>query len=499
VAQVELKTRPHDKELGTHILIEGSAVQKQEACSSAVGTTFIIKNLFYNIPARRNFLKSDTVELKHIMDELERVSLAHPDIAFSLHHNDNELLQLRSGNLKQRIVGIYGTNYNERLVPVEEETTIINMHGYIGKPEFAKRTRGEQFFFVNQRFIKDNYLNHAVTKAFDELLPEGCFPSYFLFIDIDPAKIDINIHPTKTEIKFEDEKSIYAIIRSAVKRALGKYSIAPSIDFDAETIVPFPVTMRKGPPPPAPTITVDTNYNPFKTQNTGNRAPQQQQSFKNRDWKQLYDGLEKQQPEPIGEDISKPNLMESPVEKRPVQLHGTYILSTIRSGMVIIDQQAAHERILLEKLLYSMESKQASIQKLLFPQTIELSHSDFHIIQELEDDLKIIGFEIAEFGKSTVAVSGTPADLQDIDVKAVFEYLIEQFKLFSNDFKLDKRTQLAKTLARKTAIRTGKTLSEAEMNNIINELFACQAPQIGVSGKPTYWILTLEELSRKFQ
>ena len=390
IAQVELKTRRHGDELGTCLFIEGSEVLRQEACSANTGTSICVKNLFYNTPARRNFLKSNPVEMRHIIDEFYRVALANPQIFISLHHDGQEVYHLPGSNLKQRIVHLFGSSYNERLVPVTEDTSVIKLHGFVGKPEYARRTRGEQFFFVNNRFIKDAYLNHAVLMAFKELLPEDTYPLYVLYIDIDPSKIDINVHPTKTEIKYQDEQTIYAIIRSSVKRSLGRYNITPSLDFDQENSIGHLVTPKPPEEIVAPSITFNPDFNPF---NTGNKTEREIPFLRNagdqprsspipRNWDTLYEISKKDNP--VQHDLHAEKTVEAddqevskPSERQLFQIQNRFILSQIKSGFMLISQQAAHERILYERFLQQLQNHSGVSQQSLFPQSVTLKRRGF--------------------------------------------------------------------------------------------------------------------------
>ena len=505
IAQVELKTRRVEDELGTLIEIEGSMVQKQEPIACAAGTSISIKNLFYNTPARRNFLKSNSVELRHIIDEFQRVALAHPDLFFSLHHDGNELFHLPASSLKQRIVHVFGAGYNQKLVPVTEETSIINIEGFVGKPEFAKKTRGEQFFFVNRRFIKDAYLNHAVASAFDEVLSRDSFPLYVLFIEIDPAQIDINVHPTKTEIKFQDERAMYAIIRSAVKRSLGRYNIAPTLDFDQETGFSQMITQQAPEDIVAPSIRVNPNFNPFAT--SVESAPSRHHMGQTRekieqDWSGIHEQLKTTPNTPnelyFGTALADPILQIG--EKQLVQLHQRFILSTIKSGFMLIDQQAAHERILYERFVQQLANKPGTSQQSLFPETVTLSAADAELVKELLPEIQALGFQIREFGKNAFVVEGVPADISSTASEVeLLEQLLEGFKNNQAALKLNKRDQLARTLAKNSAIKSGTQLNIEEMTNLIDELFACEMPQIAISGKPIIVTFSLEELLQKFE
>lgn len=510
IAQVEMKTRRHDDELGTLIEIEGSTFIKQEPVASSEGTSICIKNLFFNTPARRNFLKSNPAEMRHVLDEFQRVSLAHPEIAFSLHHDGVEIYRLPSSVLKQRIVHLFGNNYNQRLIPVEEETSIINLKGYIGKPEFAKKTRGEQFFFVNNRFIRDPYLNHAVSKAYEELLQDDHFPLYVLFIDIDPANIDVNVHPTKTEIKYLDEKSIYAIIHSAVKRSLGRFNISPTIDFDQETGFSGMITPKAPDEIVPPSISFNPDFNPF----SGDKTASSRASYaggsnwgggispSTKNWGSLYEIANHQEPEQTALEI--PGEVQDdtfvPVQKLLMQVHNRYIISQIKSGLMVVDQQAAHERILYERFIVHLEDRKGASQQSLFPQTVTLSPNDYELAKSLLEDIKSLGFEVREFGKNTLVIEGIPVDLgsSNINETQLFEHLIEGFKNSQQELKLDKRDALAKSMARNSAIKNGTVLSQAEMNTLIEQLFACKSPNFSISGKPVVQTIGLTELDKKF-
>jgi DNA mismatch repair protein MutL len=508
IAQVEMRTRRHEDELGTLIEIEGATVTAQEVVATPEGTSICIKNLFFNTPARRNFLKSNPAEMRHIIDEFQRISLANPAIAFSLHHDGLEIFRLPSSALKQRIVHLFGNNYNERLIPVEEDTTIINIKGFIGKPQFAKKTRGEQFFFVNNRFIRDAYLNHAVNKAYEELLAEENFPLYVLFIDIDPAKIDVNVHPTKTEIKYLDEKSIYAIIHSAVKRSLGRFNISPTIDFDQESAFSGMISPKSLDEIVPPSISFNPDFNPFsaeeKTPDRGfsgfKSAGNKEQNTKN--WGSLYEIAETETVAQVAMELpgNGPEDKYAPIQKQLMQLHNKYIISQIKSGLMLIDQQAAHERILYERFSLHLEDRKGASQQSLFPQTVTLSPNDYELAKSLLDDIKSLGFEVREFGKNTLVIEGIPVDLgsNQINETQLFEHLIEGFKNSQQELKLDRRDALARSMARNSAIKSGVVLGQEEMNMLIEQLFACKAPNFSISGKPVIQTMSLTELDRKF-
>ncbi|SHF70663.1 DNA mismatch repair endonuclease MutL [Pedobacter caeni] len=515
ISQIEMKTRRHEDELGTMVQIEGSVFQNQEPVATAEGTSISIKNLFYNTPARRNFLKSNPAEMRHVLEEFQRVSLANPAISFSLHHDGVEIFRLPASGLKQRIIHLFGNNYNQRLIPVEEETSIINLKGFIGKPEFAKKTRGEQFFFVNNRYIRDTYLNHAVNKAYEDLLPDDHFPLYVLFIDIDPAKIDVNVHPTKTEIKYLDEKSIYAILHSAVKRSIGRFNISPTIDFDQETGFSGMITHKAPEEIVPPSISFNPDFNPFKSTESKeptvfsrnsefSRSTESAVKPSTKNWGSLYEIANHTQAEQTAIDLPGttplPDDSLEPIQKQLMQLHNRYIISQIKSGLMLIDQQAAHERILYERFSKNLEDRKGASQQSLFPQTVTLSPNDYELAKSLLEDIKSLGFEVREFGKNTLIIEGIPVDLgsNNVHETQLFEHLIEGFKNSQQELKLDRRDALAKSMARNSAIKSGTALGQQEMNTLIEQLFACQTPNFSISGKPVIQTIGLTELDKKF-
>ena len=486
IAQIELKTKPHSKSIGTRIIIEGSEIKEQESCATTNGTSIAIKNLFYNVPARRKFLKSDQVELKHIIEEFQRVALAHSEVSLRMHHNNNELFHLPQSSVRQRIVAVFGNKYNEKLVPIEEETNLVTISGFVGKPEFARKTRGEQYFFVNKRFVKSGYLHHAVTAAFEELIPNGFHPSYFLFFDVDPQLIDVNIHPTKTEIKFEDEKAIYAIIRSCVKRALGQHNIVPSLDFERDPS--FDNISSSNSEVKAPTIKVDTYYNPFENGSAKKQA-------KTDNWEALFENIPSPHTQPkqvlIEQEWEKSNL-----QKASFQLHQQYILSPIKSGLMIIHQQRAHERILYEQFL-SLGDNQANCQQLLFPQTVELSTADMALVEGMKEEVQQLGFTWENMGRNKIAIQGIPVDGTQENAQYLFEELLEQYKNYAK-VETSNSDKLARALAKSMSVKKGQNLSITEMNRLIDELFACEMPNATASGKAILITLTLKELADKF-
>ncbi|MEO6882774.1 MAG: DNA mismatch repair endonuclease MutL [Bacteroidia bacterium] len=502
IAHVELKTKKTEDQTGVSILMEGSEIKKQESCACTDGTSFSVKNLFYNVPARRNFLKTDAVEIRHIIDEFERVALVHPEIYFSFHHNNTEIFNLEKGTFIQRIVAVFGNNYKQRLVAVDEETNYVKIKGYISKPENAKKTRGEQFFFINKRFIKSPYLNHAIQAAYQKLIPTGTFPSYFIMLELDPKTIDINIHPTKTEIKFEDERAVYSILLSVVRQSLGKNNLTPSIDFEQETsfnLLPIP----KDKIVIAPEIKVNKQFNPFKTEISYPRNETPLERSNKNNWGKLYENHlvveQKNVPEKnIFSNEKTDHRLES--DKQILgQLHGKYILVSDESGLFIIDQQAAHERVLYEYYLENSQKKILKTQQQLFPQTVQFSVGDFELLKSLQEEMKAMGFDIREFGKNTFIVQGLPTEGITSDCKNFMEELLEQYKHASSELKSDKTENLARAMAKNTAIKSGKILREEEMRGLIDNLFICKTPAFSPSGKPVMMNWSMEELDKKFK
>lgn len=515
VAHVELKTKRHEKEVGTILITEGSKVILQEPTATNAGTSISVKNLFYNVPARRNFLKSNQIELKHILDEFTHVALANPSIFFSLHHNGIEVYHLKATNLRQRIVNLFGKNYNEKLVPIEEITDYVSVRGFIGKPELTKKTRGEQFFFVNNRFIKNNFLNYAITKAYDGLIADKSYPFYCLFIDIEPGAIDINVHPTKQEIKFEDEKAIYLLLNAASKHGLSQYSVMPTIDFEHEATFNQLVDERVYNEQPFKVVPskLNTDYtrgsytSPFDKDIPATIHKQNAASFD--DWKKLYEIDEDTQEKTIT-IRSKMDLLALENENEisnhpfknerfePIQLHERYILTQIKSGFILIDQHKAHQRILFEKYLKMFEQQVNASQQTLFPKSVELNNSDTEIFKEILPELKSVGFDIEFFGGTTFVIHGIPSDLLEENETILIEKLLEDFKNNSNFETFDVRKKIAKTLAYQTAVKSGKALDKNSMQQIIDELFACEQPTINPVGMLTFTQYSFDEIERKF-
>jgi len=502
VAKVNLKTRREEDKFGTQIDIEGSDVILQEPCSCPKGTVFTIRSLFYNVPARRKFLKSDAIETRHIIDEFQRVALAHPEISFQLWNGENAVYQLDAGTFRQRIVALFGNGYNEKVVPVEEQTDLVKIYGFIVKPEFARKTRGEQFFFVNDRFIKSPYLHHGVANAFEELLPKEEHPGYFIKLEVDPDRIDINIHPTKTEVKFEDERVLYAILRSAVRQALGKYNITPTLDFEKETAFDFPFRKRIE-DVPQPGVMVNPGYNPFHT----DASPSRSAGFSRKEMDDEPDGwlrapLKTIQPVPEelpGTLLDEHEFAGTGLENLQFfQLLNRYIVAGSRQGLLLIDQHRAHERIIYERLIEALEKQGAASQMELFAETLHFNPADMPVVMEMMDELKRMGFDMEPFGPNALVIRGIPADAVGHDVKQLIESLLEQYKSVQRMLRPERRDQLARILANRMAVRSGMVLNKLETERMIAELFQCKMPYVSPNGKPVLFSLTPDELDDKF-
>jgi len=507
VAQVELKTKRADEALGSFIEIENSQVIKQEACAFQTGTSISMKNLFFNVPARRNFLKSNAAEMRHIVEEFTRVAMAFPNVFFSLTSNGQEVFHLDAGSLKQRIVQILGSQYNAKLVSVNEETDYLNIYGFVGKPETARKTRGDQYFFVNNRFIKSAYLNHAVNSAFDEMIAKDSFPSYVLYIDLDPSVVDINVHPTKQEIKFEDEKIIYAFMQAAVKHALAQFSIAPSLDFTLNATIQSLDAVSK----PFTTDKRDaaTGSNLFKTFTQSNQAHFIEATDKSelKSWKSFYEssgiaGIEQTTPsdsqQQLHKDISSSKQLRVLPDTNLLQLHNTYIIASTNSGFLLVHQQLAHERVLYERYSLAAHGQQMATQQSLFPVELEMAGADAALLKDLLPDLLTIGYQVEPKDDQTFVIQGIPADILPGNEKHAIELLIEQFKHFSSDIKFSKREKLVRCMSRQQAIKAGQQLTQKEMLVLIEDLFTCGSPNITPTGSPTYLEFKEDYLDRMF-
>ncbi|KIC94748.1 DNA mismatch repair protein MutL [Flavihumibacter solisilvae] len=519
VSQVELRTRRHSDELGTYIEIENSAVVRQEPCAAAPGTSISMKNLFFNVPARRNFLKSNAAEMRHVIDEFIRVAMAFPQLFFSLTHNGQQVFHLDRGSLKQRLVQLLGSHYNSRLVSVQEQTDYLNIQGFVGKPESAKKTRGDQYFFVNNRFIRSAYLNHAVMQAYQDLIPGDSFPAYVLFIDLNPEQIDVNVHPTKQEIKFEDEKIVYAFVQAAVKHALAQFSITPTLEFDIDEGI------QK----------LDAVSKPFtQEQQSAASSSGLYQAFTRQHQAHF---IEKSKPDPAGNKTDSPSGAlkswetfieasssggknegsfeyeqassfdwEPPKKKWQLpevcdflQIQLQYIIAPVQQGYILIQQQLAHERVLYERYAAALVGKPMATQRSLFPVTIDLSPADAAMLLEMLSDMALLGYHIEPFGQNSFVIQGTPADILQGNERAAIEQLLDQYKHFSSDVKFSKREKLIRSLASQHAIRTGTQLTQAEMRQLARDLLSCAQPNVTATGKPTFIEFNRDYLNRLFE
>jgi DNA mismatch repair protein MutL len=502
VSQVELKTKRADDETGTYLEIENSVVKKQEPVAVPGGTSIAMKNLFFNVPARRNFLKSNAAEMRHIVDEFTRVALSFPNIFFSLTSNSQQLFHLESGSLKQRIVQLLGNNYNAKLVTVKEETDYMNIYGFAGKPETAKKTRGDQYLFVNNRFIKSAYLNHAVMNAYQEMIAGDSFPMYVLFIDLDPAVVDVNVHPTKQEIKFEDEKIVYAFVQAAIKHALAQFSVTPTLDFDLDASIQQLSSIQQ--PFTEEKRTAATSTSIFKGFTQKHQAHFIEKN-ELKHWKEFYENNEQGT---RNVEQQKDDEIQIPVHHSPFTIHqdaeltqllNTYIITPSANGFILIHQQSAHERVLYQQLKAAAQGKPIATQRSMFPVTFELAPADAAVLEELMNDLHQLGYIIEPFGKNTFVVQGTPADLEQGNEKNIVDALLEQYKHFSNELKFSKREKLIRSLARQQAIQTGVRLTEREMKQLVNDLFACEQSNMTPDGRPTYMEFKQEQLEKMFR
>jgi DNA mismatch repair protein MutL len=500
ISHTEMVTRQPESDVAVRLVIEGSQITKHEKCQGTPGTSITVKNLFYNVPARRKFLKSDPVELKHIMEEFHRVTLANPEVHFTLHHNGNELYHLPKSNLKQRVVGIFGKSVNDKLVPVSEETEVAIFSGLVGKPDAAKKTQGDQYIFVNKRFIKSNYLNHAIRTAYEDLITKDVFPAYFIFLEIDPSHIDINVHPTKTEIKFEDERLIYNYLRVSVKHSLGQYSLTPMLDFNTDHNFIHKYSGQS---------TDDRNTVNYHPEHEAKFRPGQENV---RGWEEIYSSMRQfSVPDENSLAQNEVNILESEafrsdispkeldaISKEPLQLHNTYIFYPVKSGMMIIDQQAAHERILYEQHLENLQNGEYSTQKELFPRTIELDAAKASVLRNIAAQVAGLGFDLEDFGHNTFIIHGTPAGLDNsVSIEHIIEQLISNY-VNNLEFELGIEDNLARSMAVSSGIKKGKRLEKQEMNALIDMLFACKMPEKSPSGKKCFVLQDMDDIIKRF-
>lgn len=510
VAQVTLRTKRDEDETGTYIEIENSHVIRQEPVATATGTCIAMKNLFFSVPARRNFLKSNAAETRHIIDEFLRVAMAFPQLFFSFASNNQQVFHLEKGTLKQRVVQLLGNQYTSKLVTVHENTDYLNIHGFVGKPDTAKKTRGDQYFFVNNRFIKSAYLNHAVMSAYQQLIPSDSFPLYVLFIDLDPQQVDVNVHPTKQEIKFEDEKIVYAFVQAAVKHALAQHSITPTLDFELDAgIQQLEAVSKPFTEQDKAAAASSSLFTSFSKENQAHFIETDRSELKH--WKDFYEPIREpasnhaqmpEQPSPAFNSLLSATYQRQPLQVDEtgdlMQLLNTYIIAPANTGYILIHQQAAHERILYERYATAVQSHGMAIQKNLFPLTLRLSAQDAVLFNELITDLHLLGYSIEPFGNNDFVIQGTPADVDQGNEKQVIESMLEQYKHFSSDLKFSKREKLIRSLAFQHAVKPGKRLTQREMRLLTEELFQCTTPNATVTGSPTYLEFKKDQLDKMF-
>jgi len=506
IAHIELKTKQAQQEIGTKIQIEGSELVSQEPTSCSTGTSFAIKNLFYNVPARRKFLKSNTAEFGHIINEFQRIALANPQIEFKLYHNDSEVYILPKSNIRQRVITIFGKKTNQNLIPLETTTSIVTIKGFIGKPENAKKKSGEQFFFINKRYMKNPYLNKAILNAYEQILPPETLPSYFLYLEADPSTIDVNIHPTKTEIKFENQQAIWQILHASVKESLGRNNIVPSIDFDQEQSFDIPV-MSKNTKINRPTIELDPTFNPFNDTTFADKGQKSAKHSLEKDnltnWENLYEGFEKEHNQDndfsfVSNLDTQSSITENTADENVFHFKNKFILTPVKSGLMIIDQKKAHERILFEKFMHSLQTDTAVTQKSLFPKTIELDAKDHQLLLSLKDEMAALGFDIEDFGRNTIVVNGMPYDTGKQEPEQIIDKFLNQYLSGETDIKRQTKESIAKALARASAISASQPLTTKEMREIIDLLFAYEQPNYSPFGKKIVTIIKTEEIEKRF-
>lgn len=505
VAQVVLKTRTSDQELGVRLEMENGQPTIEEPCACPVGTSMAMKNLFFNVPARRHFLRSNTTEMRHIVEEFLRVVLAFPSITFVLEANGQELFHLPAGGLKSRVLQVLGNHYKDRLVTVSENTDYLDMKGFVGKPDTAKKTRGDQYLFVNNRFIRSGYLHHALMGAFEGLIQPQSHPMYVLFLELDPERVDVNVHPTKQEIKFEDEKLIYAFVQSAVKHALARFSITPTLDFDLDASIeqlpavsqPFTEQARQQ---VAATDIFKTFTQKHQAHTLGSKSVFREPGASRKEGFPLpaFPSPEATDEGPVAPADEGILREENPPQRPPQQIHVRYILQQIKSGFILVDQHAAHERVLYERYREASRSNPLPTQQSLFPEEIQLSAADAVLFEGMLPELAALGYDIQRAGNHKFQIHGLPGDLEAGDEQNHIEALLEQWKHFSPELQLDKREQMIRTLAARHAIKPGKVLSAPEMQQLIDQLFACQQSQRTPGGQATYLVFRLEELANLF-
>ena len=511
VAHIDLRTKQKGAELGTHLVIVGSTVEtiEEDACNE--GSVFSVKNLFFNVPARRKFLRGNETEFRNIVTEFERIALVNAQVGMSLYHNEVEIFNLPISGLRQRIINVYGKNLNQKLLSLDAQSSLVTINGFVGRPDAAKKRGALQYFFVNGRFMKHPYFHKAILQAYEQLIPAGEQPSYFVYFTLDPATIDVNIHPTKTEIKFENEQPIWQILMAATRESLAKSSAIPTIDFDAEGAISIPVynpaKKSEGGGMKAPKVQVDSAYNPFDQEPTYQRP-----AF---DWTKLYEGFERDR-EAVGE-VSRqqvegaqpmdPDSLDVPVSAELFtettnpcfQYKGRYILTAMKSGLALIDQHRAHLRILFEQYSRSIRQKQGASQQVLFPEVVTFTQAEVAILPTLWDDLRFAGFDLSDLGGGSYAINGLPAGIEGIDMVQLLKEIVAHCVELRSDAKDLLSDTIALSLAKAAAIPAGKELTPEEMDHLIASLFSCQDSNLTPDGKTILSMLTDEELERRFR
>lgn len=504
VAEVTLLSKREENELGTEICVRSTELISQEPMACNKGTNIAVKNLFFNVPARRKFLKSDTYEFRLIISELQRIAIAFPNVEFKLQHNNSEIFNLTACNIKQRIVQIFGKAMNQGLIDIKTNTTLIKIFGYIGKIENSKKSHGEQFFFVNNRFMRHPYFHKAIMNAYERLITPDSVPSYFIFFEVDPEKIDVNIHPTKTEIKFEDEQAIWQILHATIKESLGKFSVAPTLDFDAEISIEIPV-LSKNTQIRVPSININPDFNPFETDEIKSRQHSPAKDYlKNTNlqyWGNLYSGFENEKKE--NPEAEMQNLFDdqsgSAISPAIMQLKNKYILIPVKSGVMILDQKRAHERILYDNFMETLSGTSGISQQTLFPQIIELSVQDHNLLMEYLDEINHGGFDIRDFGNNSIVVNGCPANISNPYPKELIEKIILEISLNPPQTEVQAKEFMAFVLSKASAIPYGKALSLEEMHELIDKLFSCANHNFSPDGKPVIFIIQMEELEKRLK
>jgi len=506
VAQVELQTKTDDKELGTKIVIDGSELVMQEDINCPKGSNFIVKNLFFNVPARRKFLKNDSTEFGHILTEFYRIVIAHPDIAFVLFHNDKEVYSLPQSNLKQRLINIFGKQMNQNITPISSRTAIVNIYGYIGKPEIAKKQYGQQYFFVNNRFFKNTYFHKAVMLGYERILPPETVASYFIFFDISPELIDINIHPTKTEINFQDANSIFQLLITCIKETLSKHNVMPSIDFDQEGAIDIPYS-KNVQNVHFPKIEIDDAYNPFENEKKSNLDYHQKLSVKQlenqnlKNWENLFSNTKNTNSQIYNSNLNlNLNLNNDIVSQTPsfFQIKNNYILTTVKSGLMIIDQKRAHERILFDKFFNKITSSNLTSQQTLYPEKIDFNSDDLVVFEEIYDVLTEIGFSFEKISSNTYSIIGIPSFLESKEPLPIIYDIIADYTENEIDIKDKMIEKMALIFAKSMCINRGKSLTNEEMRQIFDELFSTSNPNYNYEGKSIISMLSYDELEKRF-